>query len=272
MYSNSYMPSSLINGYKRPLIGWPHSVYFLLSFNMKVLLLCFSFFVIVLSEEKPYYIPSDYYDLWTVIGRNSSGQLYFNPTSDSRRVFIWKPNNGSVPPSLFFENHPKILQNNLPTTSSGIFEETVSPDIHSTSSSTPEKIEETLSTARSPVQPSVNTPTTSALELPPKRKPKNATTGQPGTNFLQLHETLRRAKLASKLNRQPSAHNLTLPQPEMVLMNSLRLAQTRLSTLKTKLALPKRVLVFLTFGRRNDESSGKSLLMLQPNSTSTTPS
>ena len=122
------------------------------------------------------------------------------------------PHNGSVPPSLFFENHPKILQNNLPTTSSGIFEETVSPDIHSTSSSTPEKIEETLSTARSPVQPSVNTPTTSALELPPKRKPKNATTGQPGTNFLQLHETLRRAKLASKLNRQPSAHNLTLPQ------------------------------------------------------------
>ena len=206
------MPSSLINGYKRPLTGWPHSVYLLLSFNMKVLILCLFFFTTVFSEEKPYYIPSDYYDLWTVIGRNSSGQLYFNPTPDSRRVFIWKPHNGSLPPSLFFEDHPKILQDNLPTTSSGIFEETVSPDIHSTSSSTPEKIKETLSTARSPVQPSVDTPATSALELPPRRKPKNATTGQPGTNLLQLHENLRRAKLASKLNRQPDAHNLTLPQ------------------------------------------------------------
>ena len=212
MYSNSYMPSSLINGYKRPLTGWPHSVYLLLSFNMKVLILCLYFFTPVLSEEKPYYIPSDYYDLWTVIGRNSSGQLYFNPTPDSRRVFIWKPHNGSLPPTLFFEDHPQILQDNLPTTSSGIFEETVSQDIHSTSSSTPEKIKETLSTARSPVQPSVDTPATSALELPPKRELKNATTGRPGTNLLQLHENLIRAKLASKLNRQPDAHNLTLPQ------------------------------------------------------------
>ena len=179
---------------------------------MKVLLLCLSLFVIVLGEKKPYYIPYDYYDFWTIVGRNSSGQLYFNPTPDSRRVFIWKPYNASVPPSLFFENHPKVLQNDLPTTSSGILEGTVSSSVSSTSPSTPEEIKETLSTAHSSKHLSVDTPATSALELPPrKRKPKNATSRTPGVNLLQLHQSLRLGELMTKLSRQQAIPDLIIP-------------------------------------------------------------
>ena len=74
---------------------------------MKITLLYLSLLAIILGEKKPYYVPYNYDDLWMVVGRNSSGQLYFNPTPDSRRVFIWKPYNASTPPSLFFEDYPK---------------------------------------------------------------------------------------------------------------------------------------------------------------------
>ena len=92
------------------IVGGPHLVSSTFSPNMKVaLLLCLSLAVIILGRKEPYYIPYNYYDLWMVVGCNSSGQLYFNPTPDSRRVFIWKPYNASIIPTIFYENYPKIL-------------------------------------------------------------------------------------------------------------------------------------------------------------------
>ena len=173
------------------------------SLTMKVTLLCLSLLVIALGKEEPYYVPYDYYDLWTVVGRNSSGQLYFNPTPDSRRVFIWKPYNASIPPSLFFEDYLKVLQDNLSTTTTGIPEGTISPSVSSPPPATPKETKETLSATRSSGHLSVDTPATSALELPPgKRKLKNVPSSTPGMNLLQLHQSLRLAELMTKLNRQ----------------------------------------------------------------------
>ena len=148
---------------------------------MKVTLLCLSLFVIALGKEEPYYVPYNYYDLWTVVGRNSSGQLYFNPTADSRRVFIWKPHNASIPPSLFFEDYPKVLQDDLPTTSPGIPEGTISPSVYITSPATPKEIKETLPTTRPSGHLSADIPAASALELPPPEK------GNPRM-LLQVHQ------------------------------------------------------------------------------------
>ena len=188
--------------------------YSLFALTLKVTLLCLFLFAIILCEQEPYYVPYNYNDLWMVVGRNSSGQLYFNSTPDSRRVFIWKPYNASIPPSLFFEDYPKILQNDLPTTSSGILEGSVSLSVSSTSPATPEEIKETLSTTRSSGHLSADTPATSALELPPrKRKPKNATSSTPGMNLLQLHQSLRLAELMTKLNQQQTIPDLIVPPP-----------------------------------------------------------
>ena len=166
--------------------------------------------MIILGRKEPYYIPYNYYDLWMVVGRNSSGQLYFNPTPDSRRIFIWKPYNASIIPTIFYENYPEILQDDISTTSSGIPEGTVPPDVSITSPATPEETKETIPTALPSGHLSASTPATAALELPPpgKGKPKNVTTSRPGMNLLQLHQSLRLAELMTTLNRQQAIPDL----------------------------------------------------------------
>ena len=105
MHLNSFMPCSLLTGYISRTEERLHSVYPSLSLSMKAIpLLCLFIAVIILGDQEPYYIPHDYYDFWMVVDRNSSGQLYFNPTPNSRRVFIWKPYNASIAPTLFFED------------------------------------------------------------------------------------------------------------------------------------------------------------------------
>ena len=214
MHSNSFMPCSLLTSYISEIEERPHSVYPSLSSSMIVVhFLCLFIAVIILGDQEPYYIPHDYYDFWMVVGRNSSGQLYFNPASKSRRVFIWKPYNASIPPTLFFEDHPEILQDNLSTTSSRISAGIASANVSITSPATLEEVTETIPPKRPSGHFSTSTPTTAALKIHlPGKKERNATTSQPGMNLLQLHETLRHAKLASKLNRQQDALNLTLPQ------------------------------------------------------------
>ena len=56
---------------------------------------------------------------------------------------------------------------------------------------------------------------TAALELPPpgEGKPKNVTTSRPGMNLLQLHQSLRLAKLMPTLNRQQATPDLFVPPP-----------------------------------------------------------
>ena len=214
MHSNSFMSCSLVRRYKRLLAEWPHSVYPTRSPSMKAtLLFCLSLTLIILGKEKPYYFPYNYYDLWMVVGRNSSGQLYFNPTPDSRCVFVWKPYNASIIPTIFFEDYPKILQDDISTTSSGIPEGTVSPDVSITSPATPEEIEETLPASPSSGHLPADSPATATLELPPPRngEPENDTTSLPGMNLLQLHRSLKLAKLMDTLNRQHTIPDLSVP-------------------------------------------------------------
>ena len=52
---------------------------------MKVsFILCLSIVVIILGKKEPYIIPYNYYDLWMVVGQNSSGQRYFDTTPNAR--------------------------------------------------------------------------------------------------------------------------------------------------------------------------------------------
>ena len=214
MHSNSFMPCSLLTRYISPIEERPHSVYPSLSSSMKVVhFLCLFIAVIILGDQEPYYIPHDYYDFWMVVGRNSSGQLYFNPASKSRRVFIWKPYNASIAPTLFFEDHPEVLQDDLSTTSSRIYAGIASANVSITSPATLEEVTETIPPKRPSGHFSTSTPTAAALKVTlPGKKARNITASPPGMNLLQLHETLRQAKLSSKLNRQQDALNLTLPQ------------------------------------------------------------
>ena len=123
-----------------------------------------------LGDQEPYYIPHDYYDFWMVVGRNSSGQLYFNPASKSRRVFIWKPYNASIAPTLFFEDHPEILQNDLSTTSSRISAGIASANVPVTSPATLEEVKETIPPKCTSGHFSAISPSAAALEIPPPGK------------------------------------------------------------------------------------------------------
>ena len=122
MYSNTYMPSTFIIEYKTKVLGQFSSVLFTLFCMMNVcLVLCLiSLTTIFGKEQVPYKIPYNYYDLWVVVGRNSSGQLFFDTDLSSRRIFIWKPYNDSILPSIFLdEEPPKILQDPVPPIATG---------------------------------------------------------------------------------------------------------------------------------------------------------
>ena len=145
MHSNAFMPCSPLTRYISMIEERPHSVYPSLSSSMTAIpFLCLFIAVITLGDQEPYYIPHNYYDFWMVVGRNSSGQLYFNPASNSRRVFIWKPYNASIAPTLFFEDHPEILQDDLSTTSSRISAGIASANVSITSPATLEEVKETI--------------------------------------------------------------------------------------------------------------------------------
>ena len=94
MHSDSYMPCSLIDEYKRKISDGPQSVQSTLFHSMKVsLVICLTIVSIVFSEKEPYIIPYNYDEFWMVVGQNSSGQLFFDTTPNARRIFIWKPYN-----------------------------------------------------------------------------------------------------------------------------------------------------------------------------------
>ena len=161
MHLHSYMPYTFIIGYKRQIYGWPHSVPFTLFLSMNVgLIICLTLSTTISGETIPYKIPYNYYDIWMVVGQNSSGQLFFDTDLYSRRIFIWKPYNASIAPSLFFEEYPKILQGDISTTPSGNLEGTVLEDIRVTSQPALEKAEEKVSSKhRSGIHPT-NAPAT----------------------------------------------------------------------------------------------------------------
>ena len=139
MYPNTYMPSTLMIGYKRKILGPISSVPLTLFYMMNV---CFAFDLIFFVTSVPtsipifgkgsaaYKIPYNYHDLWVVVGRNSSGQLFFDTDLLSRKVFIWKPYNDSVLPTIFLdEEPPKVLQDPVPPITTGDLTGTLPKDI-----------------------------------------------------------------------------------------------------------------------------------------------
>ena len=221
MHSHSYMPCTFIIGYKRKIYGWPHSVPFMLFLSMNVgLIICLTLLTTISGEDIPYKIPYNYYDIWMVVGQNSSGQLFFDTDLYSRRIFIWKPYNASIAPSLFFEEYPKIIQGDISTTPSGNLEGTVLEDIHVNPPPAFQKPEEKLSSKhRSGIHPT-NAPTAAALKIcpPGKNTSRNDTPVALGMNV--LHHSLKLAELMTTLSQQRTIPNLMAPSSRNETLNS----------------------------------------------------
>ena len=213
MHSDLYMPCSFIEGYKRKIPEWPQSVQSTLFLSMKVsLIICLTLILTVSGEKTPYIIPYNYYDLWMVGGQNSSGQLFFDTTPNARRVFIWKPYNASIVPTLFFEKYPEIIQNDIPTTTSEILEGIVPADIRGTSQSTLEEIEEKVPSKHHCGILPASTPSTATLEIPPQGKETSTETTPASLGMNMLHHSLKLAELMVTLSKQRSTPNLTVPR------------------------------------------------------------
>ena len=193
------MPCTFITEYKRKIPGWPHSVQFTLFLSMNV---------------------HNYYDLWMVIGQNSSGQLFFDTDLNSCRIFIWKPYNASIAPTLFFEKYPEILQDDIWTTPSGILEGILPEDIRGTPQPTPKKVEEKVpSKHRSGLFP-ISAPSTAALEIPPPGKDTSTKTTPVVLGMNVLHHSLKLAELMVTLSEQRSIPNLIAPSSRNGTFNS----------------------------------------------------
>ena len=214
MHSDSYMHCPLLKWYKRRTPRWPHPVPFPLFLSNNVsLTICLTLILIAPtdSEETPYYVPYNYYDLWMVVAQNSSGQLFFDTTPNARRVFIWKPYNGSDFPKLFFEKAPKIIPDAISTTTSGTSKGTLPPDIHEGSQTTIKKTEKEVSARHFTEIASDDTPPSAPLELPPPGKRTSTTAVPKALGMNMLHLSLKLAELMDTLSKQRSTPNLTLP-------------------------------------------------------------
>ena len=186
-----------------------------------VLITCLTLSITVFGGDQiPYKIPYNYYDTWMVVGQNSSGQLFFDPDPYSRRIFIWKPYNASIVPSIFFEDYPEILQDNTSTTPSETPEETLSEDIRGTSQPNFKKVGEQVPSKHLSGTLPTNASAMAALEIPPpgNNKPANDTPTALGMNV--LHHSLKLAELMATLSKQRSIPNIATPSTRNGTFNS----------------------------------------------------
>ena len=224
MHSNTFMPGTLIIGYKNAFFWQLSSVLptFLLRMNVRIglCLLIISNIFADKIDPRPYYIPADFYNEWVVVRRTSEGQLYFSPDIHSRRIFAWKPYNGSIPPTFFYNEDPEILQDRIPSTTSGNPQGTFPEDTLGNHESTFQKVEETISsTSRSGLNP-VDAPRTAALELPPSDQNQETQSASPrslGMNV--LHHSMKLAKLMDIMSKERSTPNLEPPAPRNITLN-----------------------------------------------------
>ena len=219
MHSNTYMSCTFVVAYKRKTFRGPLSVLVALLSMKVVLTLCLTLPIIVSDDQIPYKIPYNYYNIWMVVGQNSSGQLFFDPDPYSRRIFVWKPYNASILPSLFFEDYPKIIQDSVSTTPSGTSEGTLSEDIHVTPQPAVKEIEETIPSKHRSGIDSANASALAALELPP---PSNKSTNDSPTalGMNVLHHSLKLAELMATLSKQRSIPDLAPPSTRNGTFNS----------------------------------------------------
>ena len=184
------------------------------------LIICLTLLTTISGEEIPYKIPYNYYDIWMGVGQNSSGQLFFDTDLYSRRIFIWKPYNASIAPSLFFEEYPKIIQGDISTTPSGNLEGTVPEDIHVNPPPAFKKAEEKLSSKHhSGIHPT-NAPTAAALKISPPGKNTSCNDTPVAVGMNVLHHSLKLAELMITLSQQRTIPNLMAPSPRNEMLNS----------------------------------------------------
>ena len=207
---------------------------------MKVsLTICLTIVLAVSGKKTPYIIPYNYYDLWMVVGQNSSGQLFFDTTPNTRRVFIWKPYNASIVPTIFLEKYPKIIQDDIPTTPSGISKGTISADIRGTSQSTLEEVKEKVpSKHHSRIFPA-SAPSTDALEIPPPGKDTSIETTPTSSGMNLLHHSLKLAELMVTLSEQRATPNLTVPRSRNGTFDSIPSSNDKIVYAKDEIDLTK---------------------------------
>ena len=143
--------------------------------------------------------------------KNSSGQLYFSTDLYSRHIFAWLPNNGSIPPSFFFEEYPEIIQDNLPPITPGNSKGTVPENIPVNHDSTVQEAAETISTQHGSGLHSSNAPRTAALEVPPPNKNQTNKNSSLPLGMNVLHHSITLAKFMATLNKERSIPNLEPP-------------------------------------------------------------
>ena len=215
-------PAHSIIGYKIAFFWQLSSVLptFFLRMNVRIglCLLIISNIFADKIDPRPYYIPADFYNKWVVVRRTSEGQLYFSPDIHSRRIFAWKPYNGSIPPTFFYNEDPEILQDRIPSTTSGNPQGTFPEDTLGNHESTFQKVEETISsTSRSGLNP-VDAPRTAALELPSSdQNQESASPRSLGMNV--LHHSMKLAKLMDIMSKERSTPNLEPPAPRNITLN-----------------------------------------------------
>ena len=188
--------------------------------NVRFVLCLISLTIIFGKKQVPYKIPYNYCDLWLVVGKNSSGQLFFDTDLSSRRIFIWKQYNDSILPSIFFEEYPEITQGDILPTSTGDPEGTVPEDIHVRHQSAFEETEEASSSQHGSRINQTNAPDTAALEIPPPGKTKSNKTVLPPLGMNVLHHSIKLAELMATLSQQLSIPDLETPAPRNVTFNS----------------------------------------------------
>ena len=189
MYPHTYMSCTLVIMYIRKMSGQISSVLFTLFNRMNVCLLLGLIPIVSFASASlpifgkgsaPYKIPYNYQDIWTVVARNSSGQLFFNTDLRSRKIFIWQPNNDSILPSIFLdEEPPKVLQDPVPPITAGNLTRTLPTDIHIPHQPAVEKAQEKIPSKQRSGINKPDAPITAALERPPPGTSKSAKTDSP---------------------------------------------------------------------------------------------
>ena len=208
--------------------------------NVCLVLCLISLITIFGKEQVPYKIPYNYYDLWVVVGRNSSGQLFFDTDLLSRRIFIWKPYNDSILPSIFLdEEPPKILQDPVPPIATGNLKRTLQEDIHVPHQSAFEKTKETIPSQQRSGIHKTNAPVTAALERPPPGKTKSNKTVSPALGMNVLHHSIKIAELMATLSRQRNIPDLETPAPRNATFNSTPPSMDKIVYAEDELELAK---------------------------------
>ena len=146
-----------------------------------------------------------------VVAQNSSGQLFFDITPSAPRIFVWKPYNDSVLPSIFHDRPLYVVPDPLETTTPGTLARIVSVNTLRADPKAHQKAEETASAEHNTELVSVDKPTYAALEVRPPRlkiQPEKVSEDFGQNIFYHASKVAERMKL---LGDQRSAPNLTAP-------------------------------------------------------------